>query len=219
MRALVLLFVIACGSSDAGTSPSSSTASAAAAATATSSPTTSTSAAPASSLPWGLPPTSTAWTVARRSAFIVSAKAAKLGLRVDDEGDKKAPQPDADVDILKAYVENSLGADKKFKGKPAHIGGEVQEVGKDGDRAFVLTGPNEKDLREQLAVKAKKLRLFLDRVDGVSLDVATELKKGEVILAVCVEGIGEEFGYVSFDGCTIFSGAQAEPPPASSSRR
>lgn len=92
-------------------------------------------------------------------------------------------------DLAKAYEENEIAADQRFKGKPIAVSGTVSGIDSDMmDKPVIrLAGQN-----DFMSVNAS----------GLAGDVAAGLKKGQKVTLVCT-GAGEVIGMPQLEECSL----------------
>jgi hypothetical protein len=146
-----------------------------------------------------------------RAHRVVKAKMDRFGARKGDD------PPDSE--ILKAYADNELAADKEFKGRPHGLVGILSQVSREEGRIVALLDTIGDDPKERLAVHLRKVRLYVDKDDGASVDMLTELKPGAGVIAECNNGLGADDEFVTFEGCSIWCPPEKKTssPSASSS--
>lgn len=137
------------------------------------------------------------------ASSVGSAKAqdpivAKLRRWKKDGYDPKASPP-LEVDpLIKEYNDNPVRADKSHKGKPAALVGQISEIGKDPDGAYVDMFGAKGELADH------RVRAYIDEADGVSEDRLAASKKKDGCMFACDECKGFDGAlFVEFTGCTI----------------
>ncbi len=120
---------------------------------------------------------------------IIAGGGKKSKSTADDEDDSRSAIEISAVDLFKAYEENEVAADKKYKNRKIEVTGVIVSIDSDftDDPVVRLEGANQ---------------FQTVMLNDISKDAASELKKGDRVVAVC-KGGGEVIGSPVLRKCKL----------------